>query len=73
MFCFHFFAGLVESLVVLCVAERSIKFMAEKRKKYGLYDKDGNFLCYRMTKRIKNEKGEYDVLTAKSKKSVTDC
>ena len=47
--------------------------MAEKRKKYGLYDKDGNFLCYRMTKRIKNEKGEYDVLTAKSKKSVTDC
>ena len=47
--------------------------MSEKRKKYGLYDKDGNFLCYRMTKRIKNEKGEYDVLTAKSKKSVTDC
>ena len=47
--------------------------MAEKRKKYGLYDKDRNFLCYRMTKRIKNEKGEYDVLTAKSKRSVTDC
>ncbi|MBR1811788.1 MAG: site-specific integrase [Clostridia bacterium] len=47
--------------------------MAEKRKKYGLYDKEGNFLCYRMTKRIRNEKGEYDVITAKSKKSVTDC
>ena len=44
-----------------------------KRNKYGLYDKEGNFLCYRMTKRIKNEKGEYDVITAKSKKSVTDC
>lgn len=22
-----------------------------KRKKYGLYDKGGNFLCYRMTKK----------------------
>ena len=48
--------------------------MAEsKRIKYGLYDKDGNFKCWRMTKRIKNANGEYDVLTAHSKKSEKDC
>ena len=40
---------------------------------YELYDKNGNFICYRMTKRIKNEQGEYDVLTARSKKSEKDC
>ena len=48
--------------------------MAEaERKPYALYDKDGNFITYRMTKRIKNEQGEYDVLTARSKKSVKEC
>lgn len=48
--------------------------MAEtKRITYGLYDKDGNFKCWRMTKRIKNANGEYDVLTAHSKKSEKDC
>ena len=48
--------------------------MAEtKRIKYGLYDKDGNFKCWRMTKRIKNANGEYDVLTAHAKKSEKDC
>ena len=25
---------------------------------YELYDKNGKFLCYRMTKRIRNDKGE---------------
>ena len=40
---------------------------------YELYDKSGRFLCYRMTKRIKNDNGEYDVLTARSKKSEKDC
>ncbi len=40
---------------------------------YKLYDKDGKFICYRMTKRIKNEQGEYDVLTARSKKSEKEC
>lgn len=40
---------------------------------YELYDKNGKFLCYRMTKRIRNDKGEYDVLTARSKKSEKDC
>ena len=44
-----------------------VKFM------YELYDKSGNFICYRMTKRIKNEQGEYDVLTARSKKSEKEC
>jgi hypothetical protein len=51
---------------------KGVKTMAEK-KKYGLYDKDGKFICFRMTKRIKNERGKYDVLTARSKKSVLDC
>ena len=46
--------------------------MTEK-KKYGLYDKDGKFICFRMTKRIRNQYGKYDVLTARSKKSVLDC
>lgn len=40
---------------------------------YELYDKDGKFICYRMTKRIKNDIGEYDVLTARSKKSEKEC
>lgn len=40
---------------------------------YELYDKDGKFICYRMTKRIKNDLGEYDVLTARSKKSEKEC
>ena len=40
---------------------------------YELYDKNGKFICYRMTKRIRNEHGEYDVLTARSKKSEKDC
>ena len=40
---------------------------------YELYDKSGNFICYRMTKRIKNDLGEYDVLTARSKKSEKEC
>ena len=40
---------------------------------YELYDKNGKFICYRMTKRIRNDKGEYDVLTARSKKSEKDC
>ena len=40
---------------------------------YELYDKNGKFICYRMTKRIRNEQGEYDVLTARSKKSEKDC
>ena len=40
---------------------------------YELYDKNGKFICYRMTKRIKNDNGEYDVLTARSKKSEKDC
>ena len=40
---------------------------------YELYDKDGKFICYRMTKRIKNDSGEYDVLTARSKKSEKEC
>ncbi len=26
---------------------------------YELYDKNGKFICYRMTKRIKNNSGEY--------------
>ena len=51
---------------------KGVKTMTEK-KKYGLYDKDGKFICFRMTKRIKNERGKYDVLTARSKKSVLDC
>jgi integrase len=40
---------------------------------YELYDKNGKFICYRMTKRIKNDLGEYDVLTARSKKSEKEC
>ena len=40
---------------------------------YELYDKNGNLICYRMTKRIKNDLGEYDVLTARSKKSEKEC
>ena len=40
---------------------------------YELYDKNGKFICYRMTKRIKNDNSEYDVLTARSKKSEKDC
>lgn len=40
---------------------------------YELYDKDGKFICYRITKRIKNTQGEYDVLTARSKKSEKEC
>ena len=40
---------------------------------YELYDKNGNFICYRITKRIKNDLGEYDVLTARSKKSEKEC
>ena len=44
-----------------------IKFM------YELYDKNGNFICYRITKRIKNEQEKYDVLTARSKKSEKEC
>ena len=32
---------------------------------YELYDKNGNQIGYRMTKRIKNEDGKYDVLTAR--------
>ena len=40
---------------------------------YELYGKDGKFICYRMTKRIKNDLGEYDVLTARSKKSEKEC
>lgn len=48
--------------------------MPEQEKiKYGLYDKEGNFICWRMTKRIKNEYGKYDVITARSKKSERDC
>ena len=31
---------------------------------YELYDKNGNQIGYRMTKRIKNEDGKYDVLSA---------
>lgn len=44
-----------------------------ERKQYALYDKDGNFITYRMTKRIRNEQGTYDVLTARSKKSAKEC
>ena len=40
---------------------------------YGLYNKNGKFICYRMTKRIKIDMGEYDVITARSKKSEKDC
>lgn len=40
---------------------------------YELYDKNVNFICYRMTKRIKNDLGEYDILTARSKKSEKEC
>lgn len=40
---------------------------------YELYDKNGNQIGYRMTKRIKNEYGKYDVLTARSKTSEKDC
>ena len=40
---------------------------------YELYDKSGNQIDYRMTKRIKNEDGKYDVLTARSKTSEKDC
>ena len=40
---------------------------------YELYDKNGNQIGYRMTKRIKNEDGKYDVLTARSKTSEKDC
>ena len=40
---------------------------------YELYDKSGNQIGYRMTKRIKNEDGKYDVLTARSKTSEKDC
>lgn len=40
---------------------------------YELYDKNENFICYRMTKRIKNDLGEYDVFTARSKKSEKEC
>lgn len=40
---------------------------------YELYDKNRNFICYRMTKKIKNDLGEYDVLTARSKKSEKEC
>lgn len=45
----------------------------KERIKYGLYNKDGSFKCWRMTKRIKNANGEYDVMTAHSKKSEKDC
>lgn len=49
--------------------------MAEIQNKlpYAVYDKDGNFMYFRMTKRIKNELGQFDVLTARSKKSEKDC
>ena len=40
---------------------------------YELYDKNGNQIGYQMTKRIKNEDGKYDVLTARSKTSEKDC
>ena len=40
---------------------------------YELYDTSGNFIGYRMMKRIKNDLGEYDVLTARLKKSEKDC
>lgn len=40
---------------------------------YELYDKNGNQIGYRMTKRIKNEDGKYDVLTARSKTSEKGC
>ena len=40
---------------------------------YELYDKNGNQIGYRMTKRIKNEDGKYDVLTARSKTSEKNC
>ena len=45
----------------MCVATEAEK---EVKVMYELYDKSGNFICYRMTKRIKNDLGEYDVLTA---------
>lgn len=35
---------------------------------YELYDKNGNQIGYRMTKRIKNEDGKYDVLTARQRR-----
>lgn len=63
-------AGLSKvSVVVLSLPQR------QKRRfeMYELYDKDGKFICYRMTKRIKNDLGEYDVLTARSKKSEKEC
>jgi len=49
--------------------------MAEIKEKlpYAQYDKDGNFLYFRITKRIPNELGEYDVITVRSKKSEKDC
>lgn len=40
---------------------------------YEVTDKDGKFLYYRMTKRMKNEDGGYDVITARSKHSEKDC
>lgn len=40
---------------------------------YEVWDKNGNLKYYRMTKRMKNAEGTYDVLTARSKKSERDC
>lgn len=40
---------------------------------YELYNKDGSFKCYRMTRRIRNDDGEYDVITARSKVSEREC
>lgn len=54
----------------MCVATEAEK---EVKPMYELYDKDGKFICYRITKRIKNDNGEYDVLTARSKKSEKEC
>lgn len=40
---------------------------------YELYDKDGKFICYRITKRIKNDLGEYlRLLNTNSKALMTN-
>lgn len=40
---------------------------------YEVYDKNGNFKHYRMTKRVKDSNGQTKVITARSKKSERDC
>lgn len=40
---------------------------------YEVYGKDGKLIYYRISKRVTDANGNKKVLTARSKKSATDC